>query len=97
MKYPNLPFNEPVQQLMQSFADSIAESVFQQLKEHLSESNPKTNDYLDKLRTNNEVLDRYQISYSTLRKLRSEEGFPKIKIGTDYRYSFQKLDEWFSK
>lgn len=97
MKHPDLPLNEPVHQLLKSLADSIADSVYQQLKDHLSKSNPTESDYLEKLRTNSEVLERYQISYSTLRKLRSEEDFPKIKIGTDYRYSFQKLDEWFSK
>jgi len=96
MKQTILPSNEPVQQLIQSFAESIADSIYQQLKEHLK-SKSSENDYIEKLRTNSEVLDRYQISYSTLRKLRSKEDFPKIKIGSDFRYSFQKLDEWFSK
>lgn len=96
MKETILPSNEPVQQLLQSFADSIAESVCQQLKDQL-QNIPSGENELEKLRTNQEVLDRYQISYSTLRKLRSKEDFPKIKVGSDYRYSFQKLDEWFSK
>lgn len=79
-------------QFIDSKIEDIVSEVVSQLKEGLSQ---KSNvNELERMRTNKEVLNRYSISYSTLKKLRDND-MPTYKIGSDYRYKFSELDEYF--
>ena len=76
--------------------DEIVNRVVSKLEVSLANGSYSSNgdDAMDRLRTNNEVLDRYQISYSTLVKLRAKD-LPNYKIGSDFRYKFSELDNYF--
>lgn len=49
------------------------------------------------LLTESEVLARYKVSRSFLRKLRNKDGLPYIKVGDSIRFEKLKLDEFFMK
>lgn len=81
-----------IDQFINRKIEDIVSVIVSQLEERLSQ---KSNvNELERLRTNKEVLDRYSISYSTLKKLR-ENDLPCYRIGSDFRYSFSELDNFF--
>lgn len=73
--------------------DEIVNRVVSKLEVSLAKNSDGENE-LERLRTNTEVLERYQISYSTLKKLRDQD-LPNYRVGSDYRYKFSELDEYF--
>ena len=82
----------PLDQFIDSKIGDIVSQVVSQLEERLTQKNDVNE--LEQLRTNKEVLNRYSISYSTLKKLRDQD-LPAYKIGSDYRYKYSELDEYF--
>lgn len=79
--------------LSESLIELIASKISTQIIIELSKRD-KVESLQEKLLTKSELLNRYQISYSTLRKYRSEKGFPFIKIGSTYRYNSKDVDDW---